>query len=47
MAIGLVGRQVPDELDVDLEQGDREILFEVDETPESDTEVIDGRPTSR
>jgi hypothetical protein len=26
VAVGLVGRQIPDELDVDLELGDRELL---------------------
>ena len=38
----LVGRQVPDELDVDLELGDRQLL-EVDEAPEPGAEVIDGQ----
>ena len=45
-AIGFVGRQVPDELNVDLELGDWQFL-EVDEATEAGAEVIDGKATAQ
>src|ERR1700761_4304562 len=46
VAIGLVRRQIPNELDVDLELSNRQLL-EVDEAPESGAEVIDGQSTTQ